>query len=166
MEAKETYEGYAHLIAPDEGRVLLPLLAPLVEGLGYELVRVRLMGAGTRTLQVMATRPDGTMNLEGCEEISHALSALLDAEDPIEGDYRLEVSSPGIARPLTRPQDFLSCQGEKAKLELKQDVGGRKRFSGILQGFEAGAVRLQTTDDIFTFNLTNIATAKLQGEPL
>jgi ribosome maturation factor RimP len=94
------------------------------------------------TLQVMAERPDGTLTIEDCETISRDISPLLDVHDPIAGSYRLEVSSPGIDRPLVRPSDFQDWAGYEAKIELKEPVDGRKRFRGPLEGFQDGEVRI------------------------
>jgi len=118
------------------------MIEPVLESLGYRIVRVRLMGAGGQTLQVMAERPDGSMSIEDCERVSRAISPLLDVEDPIEGSYRLEVSSPGIDRPLVRPEDFERWTGHEAKVELRSALDGRKRFRGVLQGIQDMKVRL------------------------
>jgi len=118
------------------------MIAPLVESMGYEIARIRIIGSGTPTLQIMAERPDGTMPIEGCEEVSRAVSAALDVDDPISGKYTLEVSSPGIDRPLTREKDFEVWAGHLAKVEMQVPVDGRKRFRGILDGFEDGEVRI------------------------
>ncbi len=120
------------------------VIEPVVEAAGFKLVRLRLIGTKTKTLQIMAERPDGTMNVEGCAELSRALSDFLDAEDPIEGEYNLEVSSPGIDRPLTRLTDFARWAGHEAKIELAQaDANGRKRFKGKLLGLDGTDVTFQ-----------------------
>lgn len=110
--------------------------------MGYELIRVRIIGSGRPVLQLMAERADGTMTIDGCEELSRAVSAALDVDDPISGRYTLEVSSPGIDRPLTRPKDFETWAGHLAKVELHTPVDGRKRFRGILDGYEDGELRI------------------------
>jgi ribosome maturation factor RimP len=110
----------------------------VIEGLGFELVRVRLQGGKTATLQIMADRPEGGINVEDCGDISVAVSATLDVEDPIEDAYHLEVSSPGIDRPLTRLKDFATFEGYEAKLETNQPIDGRKRWKGVLAGVESG----------------------------
>lgn len=115
------------------------LVEPAIEDLGYRLVRVRISGT---TLQIMAELPDGSMSVGGCEKISRAISPLLDVNDPISTKYSLEVSSPGIDRPLVRPEDFERWQGFEAKIELATPLAGRKRFRGRLEGFEDGEVRL------------------------
>lgn len=138
----------SHLIATGVlDQRIAGLIEPLVEDLGFELVRVAVTGQNGRTLTIMAERPDGTMKVENCEEISHAVSALLDVEDPIEGAFYLEVSSPGIARPLTRPKDFERWAGFEAKIELSEMLAGRKRFRGVLQGFEEGEVLIEMDVD-------------------
>ena len=113
---------------------LLKTLNPMIEGLGYEVVRLRLMSGNTPTLQIMAQQPDGTMEVDGCAEISTAVSALMDVEDPIIEAYTLEVSSPGIDRPLTRLKDFEQWVGYVAKIETEQLIDGRRRFKGELAG--------------------------------
>ena len=118
------------------------LVEPVLEGLGYRLVRVRMIGASGRTLQIMAERPDGTMTINDCETASRAISPLLDVEDPVSGSYDLEISSPGIDRPLVRPEDFERWLGHEAKIELAVPQDGRRRFRGILEGFADGMVKL------------------------
>lgn len=128
------------------GRHLHELLEPAVRAMGYDLVRVRYTGARTRpVLQIMAERPDGSMDVEDCAELSRAVSALLDVEDPIHGEYELEVSSPGIDRPLVRKEDFERFAGFDAKIELARPRDGRRRFKGRLKGFDGEAVLLEVT---------------------
>lgn len=117
---------------------LLELLDPVAEAAGYEIVRLRLMGgAERRRLQIMAERAsDGDMVVEDCARLSRAISEVMDAADPISGEYTLEVSSPGIDRPLTRPKDFEAWEGFEVKIELDRLAEGRKRFRGVLQGIE------------------------------
>jgi ribosome maturation factor RimP len=119
------------------------IIEPALEGRGFRLVRVALSGREGKTLQVMAERPDGSMTIEDCEAISREISALLDVNDPIAGAYRLEVSSPGIDRPLVRPSDFEDWAGHEAKIELNEPIDGRKRFRGTLEGFEGGEIRIE-----------------------
>ena len=123
-----------------EDRSLLELLDPVAEACGYEIVRLRLMGGTTRRLQIMAERPDGDMNVEDCTRLSRAVSEVLDAADPISGEYTLEVSSPGIDRPLTRLKDFETYEGLEARIELDRLAEGRKRFRGLLAGIEGDNV--------------------------
>ena len=111
------------------------LLEPPIEGLGYELVRVRLTGGGAPTLQIMAERKDRReMSVDDCAEISRLVSALLDVEDPIAGSYTLEVSSPGLDRPLVRAGDYDRFAGSEVRVETRRPIGGRKRFRGRLVG--------------------------------
>ncbi|MEL6318425.1 MAG: ribosome maturation factor RimP [Pseudomonadota bacterium] len=125
---------------------LARLIGPAVAALGYELVRVRLMGGSRPVLQIMAERPDGSMNVDDCAEVSRHVSAVLDVDDPVEDAYTLEVSSPGIDRPLTRLSDFARFEGHEAKLELRDPMEGRKRFRGALAGVAEGAVRIDVPD--------------------
>jgi ribosome maturation factor RimP len=115
---------------------------PVLADLGFRLVRIVLSGRNGSTVQVMAERPDGMLTVEECAEISRRLSPVLDAHDPIQGQYTLEVSSPGIDRPLVRPSDFEAWAGYEAKIELKELVSGRKRFRGMLEGVEGDEVRM------------------------
>ena len=123
---------------------LLELLDPVAEAAGYAIVRLRLMGGvHQRRLQIMAERPtDGDMNVEDCARLSRAISEVLDAADPIAGEYTLEVSSPGVDRPLTRLADFETYEGYEARLELDRLAEGRKRFKGVLAGVEDGQVAI------------------------
>ena len=122
------------------------IIEPAIEDLGYRLVRVRINGQNGCTVQIMAERPDGTMNVEGCEEISQAISPLLDVDDPVQTAYHLEISSPGIDRPLVRAGDFERWAGHLAKIEMTEPVGGRKRYRGILRGTD-GTNALLSRDD-------------------
>jgi ribosome maturation factor RimP len=119
---------------------------PAIEALGYRLVRIKISPAAGLTVQVMAERPDGSMTIEDCEAVSRALSPVLDVADPIERAYRLEISSPGIDRPLVRKSDFERYAGHLAKIEMEVPVEGRKRFRGWLAGTEDEAVRLERDD--------------------
>jgi ribosome maturation factor RimP len=116
---------------------------PVLAELGFRLVRVVLSGRNGSTVQIMAERPDGTITVGECAEISRRLSPVLDAHDPIQGQYNLEVSSPGIDRPLVRPSDFEDWAGHEAKIELKEMISGRRRFRGILEGVEGEEVRIE-----------------------
>lgn len=132
-------------------RRLAAIVTPTIEGMGFELVRLRLMGGKRMTLQIMAERAGGTpragtMEIEDCARLSRAVSAALDVEDPIEREYSLEVSSPGIDRPLTRLNDFARWQGYEARLETAEMIGGRKRFKGVLAGVEGDEVLIDTDD--------------------
>jgi len=119
---------------------LFALIDPAVKAEGFALVRVRVTGAKTKTLQIMAERADRTMSAQDCAQLSRALSVALDEADPLEGRYVLEVSSPGIDRPLVRLEDFEDWRGYEAKLELNRLIEGRKRFAGVLAGVEDGKV--------------------------
>jgi ribosome maturation factor RimP len=130
--------------------------------MGFDLVRVQISGGQQQTLQVMAERSDdGTMTVEGCAAISRAVSALLDVEDPIKGGYTLEVSSPGLDRPLTRPQDYDRFAGLEAKVELSQPMDGQRRFRGRIQGLSDGIVRLSIEDADVEIPFADIERAKL-----
>ena len=123
------------------------IATPVLAGMGYRLVRVRISGTLGCTVQIMAERPDGSMGIEDCEAASRALSPVFDVEDPIDREYRLEISSPGIDRPLVRRSDFERHAGQEAKIEMafaQQD--GRKRFRGILTGVEGEAAKLRRKD--------------------
>ena len=122
---------------------LLELLDHVAEAAGYEIVRLRLMGGEKqRRLQIMAERPDGEMNVEDCARLSRASSEVLDAADPVAGEYVLEVSSPGVDRPLTRLKDFTAYEGYEARLELDRMAEGRKRFRGALAGVDGDSVAI------------------------
>jgi ribosome maturation factor RimP len=128
---------------------LVEMLDPVAESVGYEIVRLRLMGgAEQRRLQIMAERPlqadgsGGDMNVEDCAKLSRAISEIMDAADPISGEYTLEVSSPGVDRPLTRLKDFDTYAGLEVRIELDRVAEGRKRFKGELAGVEDGQVGL------------------------
>ncbi len=127
-------------------RKLAEIVGPAIEGLGFELVRIRLMGGQTKTLQIMADRPEGGIDVDDCAKVSTAVSAVLDVEDPIEENYYLEVSSPGIDRPLTRLKDFDMWEGYEARIETEAQIDGRKRFKGILVGTEADEVLINIED--------------------
>jgi ribosome maturation factor RimP len=141
---------------------LEPIIEPAVEAAGYRLVRLRLMGGKTKTLQIMAERPDGTMNVNDCARLSRALSEFFEAEDAIEGDYHLEVSSPGIDRPLTRQSDFARWSGHEAKIELNApDEAGRRRFKGLLLGLDGNDVLMDVEGARLKFPFRSLTEAKL-----
>jgi ribosome maturation factor RimP len=122
---------------------LLELLDPVAEAAGFAIVRLRLMGGDrARRLQIMAERPDGTMLVEDCARLARAISQIMDAADPITGEYLLEVSSPGVDRPLTRLEDFTTYEGHEVRLELDRLAEGRKRFKGELAGVEGDHVAI------------------------
>ena len=139
-------------------------IEPEVKSLGYDLVRVAMIGGTSDpTLQVMAERPDTRqLDLADCETISRRLSDWLDSNDPIEGSYRLEVSSPGIDRPLTRPRDFSDWAGFEARLSLVEPRDGRKQYSGMLQGVDDETVTIHGKDgQDYSFPFSDISSAKL-----
>ena len=138
------------------------LIEPSLEALGYRVVRVALTGSRGATLQVMAERLDDVpMSVDDCALISHSVSALLDVEDPIAGAYRLEVSSPGIERPLVKPADFDRFSGRDARIELTAPVRGRRRFRGRLLGVVEGTLRLATPQGEERLPLAGVARANL-----
>jgi ribosome maturation factor RimP len=141
---------------------LAAIVQPTIEGLGFELVRLRLMSGRRMVLQIMAERPDGGIEVDDCAAISRAVSAVLDVEDPISGEYVLEVSSPGIDRPLTRLKDFETWAGYEAKLETTELIDGRRRFKGVLQGVEDGEVLIEIAEDtVIGLDFAMLADAKL-----
>jgi len=145
---------------------LAGLVEPVLEGLGYRLVRVKISGRDGKTVQIMAERPDGSMTIDDCEAVSRELSPLLDAHDVVPDAYRLEISSPGIDRPLVRASDFEDWAGHEAKVELREPVDGRRRFQGRLEGFEDEEVRIeveldQTGRTTIGFPLSLVSEARL-----
>ena len=121
-------------------RRMTEILTPVIADMGFEVVRIRLMGGKTNTLQVMVERPDGGIEVDECAKVSTAISAVLDVEDPLEDAYALEVSSPGIDRPLTRLKDFEAWEGYEARIETTEMIDGRRRFRGVLAGVEGDEV--------------------------
>ncbi len=142
-------------------RRLAEIVTPTIEGLGFELVRIRLMGGNTKTLQIMADRPEGGIDVEDCGKVSVAVSAVLDVEDPIEDAYHLEVSSPGIDRPLTRLKDFAAWKGYEARIETSELIDGRKRFKGYLAGTEDDEVLIEIDEGTIGLKFDWLADAKL-----
>lgn len=141
---------------------LYALIEPVVEDLGYRLVRVLFSGDERRgRLQVMAERPDGSMGVEDCARISRELDPLLDVADPIPGAYVLEVSSPGLDRPLTRIGDLVRYVGFEARVEMEAPIEGRRRFKGRLGGLREERLVLETADGVVELPLAGIARAKL-----
>lgn len=119
------------------------LSEPVLESLGFRLVLVRLMGGQAPILEIMAERPDGSMSIEDCKTVSMGLSPVLDVHDPLPTAYRLQISSPGIDRPLVRASDFDRWAGHEAKIETTELISGRRRFRGNIEGFEDGEIRLE-----------------------
>jgi ribosome maturation factor RimP len=141
---------------------VLRLIAPALEAMGYDVVRVKIVGKRRPTVQIMAERRDGAaFTIDSCGEISRAVSALLDVEDPISGSYELEVSSPGIDRPLVRRADFERFAGHVAKIESRRAIDGRKRFRGRLLGVVGDDVHIAVNGDKARIPLEDVAGAKL-----
>ena len=143
------------IIEPGLSARVAGIVEPVIEGLGYRLVRVRVSGSDGCTVQVMAERADGTMTIEDCEICSRALSPVLDADDPVDRAYRLEMSSPGIDRPLVRQSDFVRYANNFVKIEMAVAVEGRKRFRGQLLGAEGNIARIRR-DDVSAGETTDI----------
>ena len=123
------------------------LVEPTLADMGFRIVRVTISGRNGTTVQIMAERPDGTMTVEDCADVSRQLSPLLDAHDPISGQYTLEISSPGIDRPLARASDFVAWAGHEAKIEARELVDGRRRFRGVLKGLDGDTVLVEVPPD-------------------
>src|ERR1700761_2812653 len=134
------------VVEPGVGARVSAVATPVLQAMGYRLVRIKISGELGCTVQIMAERPDGSMLIEDCEAISRALSPVLDVADPIERAYRLEISSPGIDRPLVRRSDFERYFGHLVKVEMAVAHQGRKRFRGTLAGIEGGQVRIRRDD--------------------
>jgi ribosome maturation factor RimP len=139
------------------------LIEPAAQALGFEIVRVRLYAGAPKTLQVMAERADGAMAVGDCAALSRAIAPILEVENAVPGEYRLEVSSPGIDRPLTRAKDFTRWAGHEAKLELERPMNGRKRFRGIVRGLdgESVVVELSDTHETVLLPFADLGEAKL-----
>lgn len=142
-------------------RRLADIVAPTIEGLGFELVRIRLMSGKRATLQIMAERPEGWIEVDDCAKISRAVSAVLDVEDPISGEYVLEVSSPGIDRPLTRLKDFERYADYEVKLETSELIDGRRRFKGMLHGVEGNEILVEIPEGVIGLEFDWLSDAKL-----
>ena len=142
-------------------RRLAEIVTPVIEDLGFELVRLRLQGGNTPLLQIMADKPGGGIEVDDCAEISTAVSATLDVEDPIEDNYTLEVSSPGIDRPLTRLKDFEAWEGYVAKIETTELIDGRRRFKGNLAGTEGDEVLIEIDEGTIGLKFEWLSDAKL-----
>lgn len=137
-------------------------ITPSVTGMGFEIVQVKLMESRqSQTLQIMAERPDGSMSLDDCAMVSRQVSAVLDVEDLIPEAYRLEISSPGIDRPLVKLQDYTRYQGHLAKIETVLPIAGRRRFSGSLAGVEGNTIHIQVDGKDYAIPFADIQTAKL-----
>jgi ribosome maturation factor RimP len=138
------------------------LIEPTAETLGYRLVRVRVSGNRRKTLQIMAERiADGEMGIDDCGRLSRAISPVLDLQDPIQGEYSLEISSPGIDRPLMRVEDFERFMGHEAKVETTGLTDGRKRFKGLIAAVNGDEIRLTTAEGDVTFKFAALSEARL-----
>ena len=142
-------------------RRMAEIITPVIEDLGYELVRVRLMSGKESILQIMADKPDGGIEVDDCAAISTAVSATLDVEDPILDTYTLEVSSPGIDRPLTRLKDFDMFEGYEAKIETDELIDGRRRFKGMLAGIDGEEVLINVAEGTIGLKFDWLSDAKL-----
>lgn len=142
-------------------RRLAEIITPVIEDLGFELVRIRLMSGKQTTLQIMVDRPGGGIEVDDCAEVSNAVSATLDVEDPILDAYALEVSSPGIDRPLTRLKDFDTYEGYEAKIETTELIDGRRRFKGELAGIEGEEVLINIAEGTIGLQFDWLSDAKL-----
>ncbi|MFY9237652.1 MAG: ribosome maturation factor RimP [Roseovarius sp.] len=142
-------------------RRMAEIITPVIEDMGFDLVRVRLMSGNTATLQIMAERPEGGIEVDECAQISTAVSAALDVEDPIVEAYTLEVSSPGIDRPLTMLKHFEAFEGYEAKLETSELIDGRKRFKGMLAGVEGTEVLINLDEGTVGLEFDWLVDAKL-----
>ena len=140
---------------------LEPIFEPVIEQAGFRLVRLRIMGGAAKTLQIMAERADGSMDVQGCAQLSHVLLDFIEASNPIEGDYEIEVSSPGIDRPLTRLSDFTRWKGHEAKIELTAPLDGRKRFRGQLEGLDGNDIVITAQNQRVQFPFRAVLEAKL-----
>ena len=140
---------------------LLEMINPIITDMGFELVRLRLISGKEITLQIMAIRPNGFINVDECADLSTAISALLDVEDPIIDSYSLEVSSPGIDRPLTRMKDFEEFEGYDARLETVELIDGRKRFKGTLAGTNGSEIMINVDQGTIGLEFEWLAEAKL-----
>ena len=160
--AMKVYEPMNDLIAKAAiDRRLAEIITPVIEDLGYELVRVRLMSGKQTTLQIMAQKPDGTIEVDDCAKISTEVSANLDVEDPILDAYALEVSSPGIDRPLTRLKDFALWEGYEVRIETDELIDGRRRFKGELAGVEGDEVLITIEEGTIGLKFDWLSDAKL-----
>ena len=142
-------------------RRMAEIITPVIEDMGFELVRVRLMSGKKTTLQIMADKEGGGIEVDDCADISNAVSAILDVEDPILDEYTLEVSSPGIDRPLTRLKDFDTFEGYEAKIETTELIDGRRRFKGVLAGIEGEDVLINVEEGTIGLQFDWLSDAKL-----
>ncbi len=142
-------------------RRMAEIITPMIEDMGFELVRVRLMTGKSTTLQIMADKPEGGIEVDDCADLSQAIGAVLDVEDPILDEYTLEVSSPGIDRPLTRLKDFETFEGYEAKIETAEMIDGRRRFKGQLAGVDGDEVLINVSEGTIGLKFDWLSDAKL-----
>ena len=169
VESTETEAGREPRLISEKGLEarIAQIVEPVIVDLGFDLVRVRITGQHGLTVQIMAEKPDGTMSIDGCEAVSRAASPALDVEDPIDKEYHLEVSSPGIDRPLVRKRDFVAWVGHDAKIELATPIEGRRRYRGFLDGVFDDDLQIllpdapEGTDPKVRVPLNNLSEAKL-----
>jgi ribosome maturation factor RimP len=166
LESRQDSEARIIAESGQEARIAA-IVEPVIVDLGFRLVRVKLSAMNGMTLQIMAERPDGTMSVEDCETVSRAVSPVLDVADPVRGAYHLEVSSPGIDRPLVRASDFSAWAGHVCRVETRSLIDNRKRFKGRIISADARRVTLERDDPVagdeprFTLDYADIAQAKL-----
>ena len=166
-QAPEGLDEARLIVEHGPARRIAEIVGPALRSIGYRLVRVRLSTAAEPVLQVMAERPDGTMGVEDCQVASMAISPHLDLEDPISAPYRLEMSSPGIDRPLVRESDFRRAMGHEARVELERPLEGRKRFRGLIEAVElvegqvAVDLRLAGEETVARLAVADMAEARL-----
>jgi ribosome maturation factor RimP len=142
----KTYIEPRLIVEPGLAARVAVIVEPVIESAGFRLVRVRVSSSDGCTVQIMAERPDGTMSIDECEELSRQLSPVLDVADPVDCAYRLEISSPGMDRPLVRRSDFERYAGHLAKIEMTMPIDGRRRFRGVVLGAEGDAAKLRRDD--------------------
>ncbi len=145
----------------DPAHRITEMITPLAADLGFDIIRVTYGGGRRPVLQIMAEREDGSMSVGDCEKLSREISALMDVEDPLSGEYTLEVSSPGVDRPLTRRKDFDRWVGFDAKVEMRDLVGDRRRFKGKLAAFDGDTITIETDEGVADLAFDDILKAKL-----
>ena len=161
LESKMTETANTLIAKAAIDRRMAEIITPVIEDLGFELVRVRLMSGKQTTLQIMADKPEGGIEVDDLAQINTAVGAVLDVEDPILDEYTLEVSSPGIDRPLTRLKDFDAFEGYEAKIETEELIDGRRRFKGELAGIEGDEVLINVAEGTIGLKFDWLSDAKL-----
>jgi ribosome maturation factor RimP len=145
----------------DSASAVHELIEPSIEAMGFRLVRTRLLGGNPQRLEIMAEREDGSMTIDDCATLSETVSAILDVEDPISGQYLLEVSSPGLDRPLTRLDDYARFKGYVATVKATRPIDGRRRFRGTIEGSDGETIRFATDEGKVEIGFGDIESAKL-----